>query len=111
MYIKLLQLILASCLALDGFCAVFTMVPCEPGELVFIDCNLCTCNRQGFPNQVCARMWCPPPPKSQQNQTTTTTTVSPVPGPGPETDTGAHAQTENHPDFPDEQDNAVFNTI
>ncbi|XP_046679125.1 protease inhibitors-like [Homalodisca vitripennis] len=40
-------------------------VPCEPGELVFVDCNLCTCNPQGFPNAVCARMWCQPPPKNK----------------------------------------------
>ncbi|CAI6344947.1 unnamed protein product [Macrosiphum euphorbiae] len=34
--------------------------PCDPGELVFVGfCNLCMCNSQGMPNQLCARSWCP----------------------------------------------------
>ncbi|XP_026814177.1 uncharacterized protein LOC113554496 [Rhopalosiphum maidis] len=34
--------------------------PCDPGELVFVGfCNLCLCNSQGMPNQLCARSWCP----------------------------------------------------
>ncbi|CAH0381593.1 unnamed protein product [Bemisia tabaci] len=33
---------------------------CTPGELVFVQCNLCTCSPKGEPNQVCAEMWCPP---------------------------------------------------
>ncbi|XP_050544363.1 uncharacterized protein LOC126907265 [Daktulosphaira vitifoliae] len=33
--------------------------PCEPGELVFVGyCNLCKCNNQGIPNQICAKSWC-----------------------------------------------------
>uniref|UniRef100_A0A224Y0K3 Putative secreted protein n=1 Tax=Panstrongylus lignarius TaxID=156445 RepID=A0A224Y0K3_9HEMI len=36
--------------------------PCTPGELVWVDCNLCTCNPQGMPNAVCAKMWCQPTP-------------------------------------------------
>lgn len=39
--------------------------PCTPGELVWVDCNLCTCNRQGQPNPVCAAMWCQPAPKNK----------------------------------------------
>ncbi|XP_075237576.1 uncharacterized protein LOC142333878 [Lycorma delicatula] len=38
---------------------------CTPGELVWVNCNLCTCNLQGHANAVCARMWCQPTPKSQ----------------------------------------------
>lgn len=35
---------------------------CAPGMLVWVDCNLCICNREGRPNGICALMWCPPPP-------------------------------------------------
>uniref|UniRef100_A0A4V0Y8U0 Putative serine/threonine-protein kinase kinx rhodnius neglectus n=1 Tax=Rhodnius prolixus TaxID=13249 RepID=A0A4V0Y8U0_RHOPR len=40
--------------------------PCTPGELVWVDCNLCTCNPQGMPNPVCAKMWCQPTPALKQ---------------------------------------------
>ncbi|XP_024081861.1 uncharacterized protein LOC112126651 [Cimex lectularius] len=40
------------------------VIECVPGQLVWVQCNLCTCNRQGIPNQVCAKMWCPPMPKT-----------------------------------------------
>ncbi|XP_025197295.1 uncharacterized protein LOC112596051 [Melanaphis sacchari] len=34
--------------------------PCDPGELVFVGfCNLCLCNSQRMPNQLCAKSWCP----------------------------------------------------
>ncbi|KAK9501272.1 hypothetical protein O3M35_012014 [Rhynocoris fuscipes] len=36
--------------------------PCTPGELVWVECNLCTCNAKGIPNPVCANMWCQPTP-------------------------------------------------
>ncbi|XKL65672.1 hypothetical protein PGB90_009092 [Kerria lacca] len=38
---------------------------CSPGQLVWVDCNLCLCNREGQPNKICALMWCPPPPTRQ----------------------------------------------
>ncbi|VVC35314.1 Hypothetical protein CINCED_3A014289 [Cinara cedri] len=34
--------------------------PCNKGELVFVGfCNLCLCNKEGKPNQLCATSWCP----------------------------------------------------
>ncbi|XP_027843117.1 uncharacterized protein LOC114124132 [Aphis gossypii] len=43
--------------------------PCDPGELVFVGfCNLCLCNSQRMPNQLCAKSWCrvqtPLPPRN-----------------------------------------------
>ncbi|BES96145.1 Hypothetical protein NTJ_08954 [Nesidiocoris tenuis] len=39
--------------------------PCIPGELVWVECNLCTCTQRGMPNYICAKMWCQPQPKSK----------------------------------------------
>ncbi|KAF6209541.1 hypothetical protein GE061_015289 [Apolygus lucorum] len=47
--------------------------PCIPGELVWVDCNLCTCNQRGMPNFVCATMWCQVQPKGGDHRMTTET--------------------------------------
>lgn len=39
---------------------------CSPGQLVWVDCNLCLCNKEGRPNPICALMWCAPPPTRKQ---------------------------------------------
>ncbi|CAH1394482.1 unnamed protein product [Nezara viridula] len=40
---------------------------CSPGDLIWVDCNLCTCNLQGKPNLICAKMWCQPQPKEKNS--------------------------------------------